>query len=218
MDPRVWRKEGHVSEVFDRILPKKVDDECRVLALEPADDRYWAFLNPPKPIWRFKEFVVVSRSIVGIGDRPLGNMAATASGLKAAFKAIVWKGDAFTGVASSSVDIALLTEGALTRLFKGPNGRNNLELALVQLKRTLKPNGRLFFIADEFDEEAFGGTGSLDLGSEPRLLKKVGFQINYSLRQFGLVVGYMVKATAKSIRTAKPLTPDEVIEAESKDL
>mmetsp|Transcript_61359 Transcript_61359/g.174286 ORF Transcript_61359/g.174286 Transcript_61359/m.174286 type:complete len:85 (-) Transcript_61359:29-283(-) len=70
----------------------------------------------------------------------------------------------------------------------------------MEMKRVLKPNGRVYFVANEDDEKALGGR--FELGLQGSLLQKVGFELVAAKRgDCGVTAGYLQK---KLLKRKKP--------------
>jgi len=84
--------------------------------------------------------------------------------------------------------MVLLSEGSLGRL------GSNIEAALIQIRRVMKNNGRLFFVFSSEDEYATGG--SFEDGMVTSIFDHVGFELTAARaggEEEGVTVGYFAK-------------------------
>jgi len=197
LDPYLWQRKTFICNTFNVLLPKpKKGSKLRVVEVAPTDAKYLAFLKPDKPDWYIENYIGIGKTL----DIETLKKEATAMGCKYAFQTWTnprerWK------LKNGNTDMALLQDGAMATL-----GRD-LEAALSEIKRVLKPNGRLFFAVNEEDARVLGG--SFELGLQNSVSDRLGFELVAANRgeDCGLVAGYMRKRIPKAPKanTANPL-------------
>ncbi|CAE8665202.1 unnamed protein product [Polarella glacialis] len=208
LDPVGYQRDAHVCESLDNWLPNP-PRKTKLLAmeLEPVNSRYWSFLKPTECRWILDKFVVFGREIDQLDEKVTGEFRASAGGLGAKLMEVTWKKAGLptqfgkTGI----IDMGLISDGTMARLARERSGVAGVEASLRKMHQALKTTGRFYFVADEEDEKALGGTflGALDVGFEAAVLKRIGFEVVASSRNHGLVVGYMVKTNSPEARVVR---------------
>jgi len=198
--PDYWRRENFLCEALDSYLPPaKKKALLRVMEIEPEDAKYWAYLKPLERGWYIDEFLAVGKSVDELDQ---GSMRDAAKGIGASCELLSWRkaSNVFPDVKKESIDIALISDGAIKRL------GSRLENALRNTRKVMKPNGRFFFVMSQEDEDILGGSMEKDFsGSSP--MDKYGYEIMTSKREFGLTVGYMKKKANTLPITQRAQTP-----------
>ncbi|CAL1149235.1 unnamed protein product [Cladocopium goreaui] len=196
LDPSSFQRETFVCETLDRWLPSPPPKSSMVaLEIEPESSRYWPYLRPADCKWYMDRIYVVGE-LYGerLQKKEMQEMAATAEGMGASLRALAWrKAGIPSEVKPGSIDMGLMADGAFTAL-----GPKKTEAALKRMYIMLKNSGRFYIVANEQDEK-MALRGQLDIGFEPEVLLKLGWQIRASKRDHGLVVAYLTKR-----RRAKP--------------
>jgi len=187
VDPGYWQKQVFVCEAFMSILPKpKKKAKLRVLEIEPVDGKFLSYLKPNDPDWYVEEYVAIGQNMWEFESDQINSIKREALALGAAPRFQSWTGTQKWKLLNGCVDMALLADGSITRLGKLQ------EAALMEIKRVLKPDGRLYFVTNEDDEQRLGGR--FELGLQGSLLAKAGFELIAAKRSdFGLTAGYLRK-------------------------
>jgi len=186
LTPKYWMRETFVCNFLDENLPQaRPKALLKVLEIEPSDAKYWQYLKPLEPKWYIDECFAVGSDIDDLEDGTLRGMKDAANGIGAKCSFIAWRKPHWPfGVEKASIDMMLLSDGAITRL--GPR----LENAMQHARAALKKSGRFYFIVNEEDEEALGGRMELEFDGTS-IMDQYGFEIVTSKRDHDLAVGYM---------------------------
>jgi len=202
LDPNYWQRKAFVCNTFNLILPKpKRKAKLSLVEVEPTDAKYLAYLKPDKPNWYIEDYIAIGKNIAEASEGDLETLKkeAVAMGCKPSFQGWNnprerWK--LKTGV----IDMALLQDGAMATLGK------DLAAALLEIKRVLKPDGRLFFAVNEEDAGVLGG--NFALGLQDSVADRLGFELVAAKRgdDCGLYAGYMRKRLPRpKAKTGNPL-------------
>ncbi|CAJ1331579.1 unnamed protein product, partial [Effrenium voratum] len=206
MDPSAWQRDQFVCETLDGWLPSVPPKTSLVaLEIEPLSSRYWPYLRPADCKWYMDKIFAVGELITTrIEEKAAKEMKATAEGMRAKLEVIEWKKRGLPiEVKPGSVDLGLMADGAFQAL-----GPKRTEAALKRMHIMLKNSGRFYIVANQQDEQ-FGFRGDkLDLGFEPELLRKLGWQIRSSKRDHGLVVAYLCKRRVKTVKRPRTAFKD----------
>jgi len=183
-------------------LPKpKKKAKLTVVEVEPTDGKYLAFLKPDKPEWYIETYIGIGKSIGSFSksEKETLKKEAVAMGCRPLFQAWNNPRDRWE-LKRNVIDMVLFQDGAMATL------GIDLQAAMSEVKRVLKPNGRVFFAVNEEDTKALGG--QFDMGLQDSVADRLGFELVAANRgDCGLVAGYMrIKQKDQSnVKTANPL-------------
>ncbi|CAK8999814.1 unnamed protein product [Durusdinium trenchii] len=204
-----------VAGTLHVLLPKaKPNSGLTALELEPTDGRYIGFLRPgaeevAKKKWYLDEYIAVGRTVFEAETDQVKKLKkeANAQGAKPRFQGWVNPSERWQ-VDKGSVDMALLSDGAMERL------GSRREAALMELRRVLKPSGRLYAVASNEDAKAFKGDWAD--GMKGSVFDQAGFELVAAKQgECGLTVGYWRK---KGIRKKKKIREAKAFAVNPKEL
>jgi len=183
-------RDNFVGNVFEEYLPLYTKNQVGlvVIDVEPVDARYWSYLKRSTSKGYPDVIVAVGKVIDELSQETLRSMQDTADGMLARrVEYMAWRQTKWGfGIEDGTVDIAMFSDGAISRL-----GRKRLVPAMKNVRKALKKRGRVLFVANEEDEKVLGA--AMDIGVGDEAVGKFGFNLFASKRQYGVVVGQLRK-------------------------
>lgn len=154
MDPNYWKQQFFIGENLRKmayqgeVWPQKHPMVAAVL-VAPEDAKCVGAIKPSREMGTRLDRMI----LMGEASGELEQAFADQCKIWAAAGAYAeWKPGRQSEIRKASIDLAVLAPGTMVRL-----GAQGLILALKEVQRVLKSDGRLVFVANEKDEEILGG-------------------------------------------------------------
>lgn len=188
-----------IAQTLEGILPKaRPKTELKAVVLEPPKGKsYCAYLKPASGQWYLGEYYAITYSDEISSEAAKLEIIkdVRVQGVSGYFQTMLSANSRWE-IPPSSIDMVMICDGGLVRM----QSQANIEAALREAKKALKPGGRFYIIADAEDQKLIRG-GEFATGLVGTLFDEVGFELVLARQGSNfdkdIVVGYMRKKGLK---------------------
>lgn len=196
VDPTFWARQTFVAETLEYLLPKPEQKELLVaLEIEPTDGRYVKLLKPDSKAFYVDAMIFIGTGLYEASKEDLKKLRNEAVALSAAPRFQSWSVKEKFKLRSNTIDLVLFSDTAVTRLGA------SFETCLLEAKRVMRDNARMYLIVDEEDEKRLGG--KFEEGLKGSMFDRAGFICAAARREHGVVVSCLIKRQTEKTAAGK---------------